>query len=80
MAKLKTIYRQVDQLFSMSRSFGQKKKALREVGQLDAAIPDSMTYDIYRGACMRFAEDLANKRGLSNFNMVDNPRRNSESS
>lgn len=51
----------------MSRSFGQKKKALREVGQLDAAIPGSMTYDIYRGACMRFAEDLAEKRGTNKF-------------
>lgn len=67
MAKIETIFRQVDQLFSMSRSFGQKKKALREVGQLEAAVPGSMTYDAYRGACMRFAEDLAERRGTNKF-------------
>lgn len=67
MAKVKTIFRQVDQLFSMSRSFGQKKKALREVGQLEASVPGSMTYDVYRGACMRFAEDLAERRGINKF-------------
>ena len=67
MAKVKTIFRQVDQLFSMSRSFGQKKNVLREAGQLEAAVPGSTTYDVYRGACMRFAEDLAERRGTSKF-------------
>ncbi|WP_333870965.1 hypothetical protein [Desulforamulus putei] len=67
MAKVKTIYRQIDQLFSMSRSFGQKKKELKKAGQLDAAITGAATYDIYRAACMRFAKDLAERRGTTKF-------------
>lgn len=51
----------------MSRSFGQKKKILREAGQLEAAVPGATTYDLYRAACMRFAEDLAERRGTTKF-------------
>lgn len=67
MAKVKTIFRQVDQLFAMSRRFGESKEKIKNQGKMAGAISGGKTYVDYRAACMRWAEDLAKKRGSSKF-------------
>jgi integrase len=66
-AKVKTIFRQVDQLFSMSRKFGQSKEKIKNQGAMAGALTAAKTYDDYRAACMRWAEDLAERRGTKKF-------------
>ncbi len=67
MAKIKTIFRQVDQLFAMSRRFGESKTKIKDQGKMAGAIAGGKTYVDYRAACMRWAEDLAERRGSSKF-------------
>lgn len=67
MAKVKTIYRQVDQLFALSRRFGESKAMIKNQGKMAKAMAGAKTYDDYRAACMRWAEDLAARRGGSKF-------------
>ncbi|WP_027365095.1 hypothetical protein [Desulfotruncus alcoholivorax] len=67
MSKNKTIYRQVDQLFAMSRRFGESKATIKNQGKMAKAMTGAKTYDDYRAACMRWAEDLAERRGSSKF-------------
>lgn len=71
MAKAKTIFRQVDQLFSMSRKFGQSKVKIKDQGLLAESLPAAKTYDDYRAACMRWAEELTSRRGTSKFQICD---------
>lgn len=65
----KTIFRQIDQLFALGRRFGEKKKKLRKSGELESALTSCTTHDTYRKACMRFARDLAERRGSSKFQL-----------
>ncbi len=67
LAKVKTIFRQVDQLFSMSRKFGQSKEKIKNQGNMAGSITSAKTYDDYRAACMRWAEDLAERRSNKKF-------------
>jgi len=67
LAKVKTIYRQVDQLFAMSRRFGESKERIKNQGKMAGAIAGGKTYVDYRAACMRWVEDLAERRGSSKF-------------
>jgi len=67
LAKFKTIFRQIDQLFAMSRRFGESKEKIKNQGKMAGAIAGGKTYVDYRNACMRWAEDLAAKRGSSKF-------------
>ncbi len=71
MAKRKTIFRQVDQLFSMSRRFGESKVKIKNQGKMAGALVGAKTYDDYRAACMRWAEDLAERRGTNKFRICD---------
>nr|WP_204617230.1 hypothetical protein [Desulforadius tongensis] len=71
MGKRKTIFRQVDQLFSMSRRFGESKVKIKNQGKLAGALVGAKTYDDYRAACMRWAEDLAERRGTNKFRICD---------
>lgn len=70
-AKVKTIFRQVDQLFAMSRRFGESKTKLKEQGMMDESLAAAKTYDDYRAACMRWAEDLVSQRGTNKFQICD---------
>ena len=70
-AKVKTIFRQVDQLFAMSRRFGESKTKLKEQGMMDESLAAAKTYDDYRAACMRWAEDLTSRRGTNKFQICD---------
>lgn len=67
MSKIKTIYRQVDQLFAMSRRFCESKVKIKDQGKMAGAITGGKTYVDYRDACMRWAEDLAERRGTTKF-------------
>jgi integrase len=67
MAKIKTIFRQVDQLFSMTRRFGESKVKIKDQGDMGGSIVGGKTFVDYRAACMRWAEDLAERRGGSKF-------------
>ena len=65
--KQKTIHKQVEELFSMSRSFGEKKSKMKDQGRMDSAITGIKTYTEYHDACMRFADDLTERRGTKKF-------------
>ena len=65
--KQKTIQKQVEELFTMSRSFGEKKSNLRDQGKMGGAITGTKTYIEYHDSCMRFVNDLADKRGTRKF-------------
>lgn len=67
MAKVKTIFRQIDQLFAMSRRFGESKEKIKNQGKMAESVAGAKTYDDYRSACMRWAEDLAERRGTKKF-------------
>lgn len=67
MAKVKTIFRQIDQLFAMSRRFGESKETIKNQGKMAESVAGAKTYDDYRAACMRWAEDLAERRGTKKF-------------
>ena len=64
--KTKTIFRQVDELFGMCRNFGKSKK-----GSESHLISTGSTYSTYREACMRWAEDLAQRRGTKKFQITN---------
>jgi len=66
-AKVKTIFRQIDQLFAMSRRFGESKEAIKNQGKMAESVAGAKTYDDYRAACMRWAEELVERRGTKKF-------------
>lgn len=57
----------MDQLFAMSRRFGESKEKIRNQDKMAGSIAGGKTYVDYRGACMRWAEDLAARRGGNKF-------------
>ncbi|MCL0049669.1 hypothetical protein M1N04_01040 [Peptococcaceae bacterium] len=61
----KTIFRQIDELFSMCKSFKRRRKGVPK-----HLITSAATFNIYRDACMRFAKDLAERRGTKKFQIV----------
>jgi integrase len=61
----------VDQLFAMSRRFGESKTKIKEQGMMDESLTAAKTYDDYKAACMRWAEDLASRRGTNKFQICD---------
>ena len=61
----KTIFRQIDELFSMCKSFKKRRKGVPEY-----LITSATTFSVYRDACMRFAKDLAERRGTKKFQIV----------
>ena len=61
----KTIFRQIDELFNMCKSFKRRRKGVPKY-----LITSATTFNVYRDACMRFAKDLAERRGTKKFQIV----------
>ncbi|ACV63468.1 hypothetical protein Dtox_2688 [Desulfofarcimen acetoxidans DSM 771] len=51
----------------MSKRFGKKKSELKVQGKMVASITGAKMFDDYKDACMRWANDLAERRGTNKF-------------